>query len=167
MLRDPARGPRSERSPTAGACLVAEDLAEVDGGLLVSQRAVERERLRQPGRQVRDRFGVTCLGAPDMTNRVAHRPMISRPSPAMTDSVFTRVASRGEMGSRPLRGSVPRVRLRLEAQPGPRPAEIALARGVVLQHATRGAQRAEDVARNNAHDAHHHLWDIDRILRAG
>jgi hypothetical protein len=43
---------------------------------------------------------------------------------------------------------------------------MALAR-VVLQHATRGAQRAEDVARNNAHDAHHHLWDIDRILRAG
>jgi hypothetical protein len=58
------------------------------------------------------------------------------------------------------------VRLRLEAQSGPRPAEIALARGVVLQHATRGAQRAEDVARNNAHDAHHHLWDIDRTLRA-
>jgi hypothetical protein len=46
-------------------------------------------------------------------------------------------------------------------------AEMALARGVVLQHATRGAQRAEDVARNNAHDAHHHLWDIDRILRSG
>ncbi len=46
-------------------------------------------------------------------------------------------------------------------------AEVALARGVVLQHATRGAQRAEDVARNNAHDVHHHLWDIDRILRAG
>jgi hypothetical protein len=40
-------------------------------------------------------------------------------------------------------------------------------RGVVLQHATRGAQRAEDVARNNAHDAHHHLWDIDRTLRTG
>jgi hypothetical protein len=36
----------------------------------------------------------------------------------------------------------------------------------VLRHATRGAQRAEDVARNNAHDAHHHLWDIDRTLRA-
>ncbi|HEX3193326.1 MAG TPA: hypothetical protein VHS30_26480 [Streptosporangiaceae bacterium] len=25
---------------------------------------------------------------------------------------------------------------------------------------------SEDVARNNAHDAHHHLWDIDRTLRA-
>ena len=30
-----------------------------------------------------------------------------------------------------------------------------------------GRQRAEDVARNNAHDAHHHLWDIDRTLGAG
>jgi hypothetical protein len=43
--------------------------------------------------------------------------------------------------------------------------EAALAAGVVLQHAARGAQRAEDVARNNAHDAFHHLWDVDRILR--
>ena len=45
-------------------------------------------------------------------------------------------------------------------------AGTALASGVVLQHATRGPQRAEDVARNNAHDAHHHLWDVTRILRA-
>jgi len=45
-------------------------------------------------------------------------------------------------------------------------AETALAAGLVLQHATRGPQRAEDVARNNAHDAHHHLWDIARILHA-
>jgi hypothetical protein len=35
---------------------------------------------------------------------------------------------------------------------------------VALRHATRGVQRAEDVARNNAHDSHHHLWDINRIL---
>lgn len=35
---------------------------------------------------------------------------------------------------------------------------------VVLQHATRGPQRADDVARNNAHDAAHHMWDIRRIL---
>ncbi|MEO3978603.1 DinB family protein [Streptomyces sp. CAU 1734] len=42
----------------------------------------------------------------------------------------------------------------------------ALADGVVLEHAGRGAQRAEDVARNNAHDATHHLWDIRRILAA-
>ncbi|MFI0424172.1 hypothetical protein [Spongiactinospora sp. 9N601] len=41
----------------------------------------------------------------------------------------------------------------------------ALAAGVVLRHATRGAQRAEDVARNNAHDGHHHVWDVERILR--
>ena len=40
----------------------------------------------------------------------------------------------------------------------------ALDAEVVLRHATRGAQRAEDVARNNAHDGHHHLWDIRRIL---
>jgi hypothetical protein len=40
----------------------------------------------------------------------------------------------------------------------------ALQDGVVLQHATRGAQRAEDVARNNAHDGYHHAWDIERIL---
>ena len=41
----------------------------------------------------------------------------------------------------------------------------ALAAGTVLQHATRGTQRAEDIARNNAHDGQHHLWDVDRILR--
>ena len=40
----------------------------------------------------------------------------------------------------------------------------ALDHGVVLQHAARGIQRAEDVARNNAHDAYHHAWDIERIL---
>jgi hypothetical protein len=40
----------------------------------------------------------------------------------------------------------------------------ALGHGVVLQHAARGAQRAEDVARNNAHDGYHHAWDIQRIL---
>jgi hypothetical protein len=36
---------------------------------------------------------------------------------------------------------------------------------VVLRHATRGLQRAEDIARNNAHDGHHHVWDIRRILQ--
>src|SRR5215470_17584318 len=171
MLRDPSRGPRGDRSSTAGACLVAEDLAEVDGRLLISQRAVEgrrppgrqrdqravpggrpllegahqsaadaaaallaayedlldparrpvgvegevpetqqvpqwslpvggqqqagvavreqrrvaeaepgpgeRERLRQPGGQVRDRIRVTSLGRPDLANRVAHRPMMA------------------------------------------------------------------------------------------
>ncbi|MFC1437407.1 hypothetical protein ABUW04_03985 [Streptacidiphilus sp. N1-10] len=41
----------------------------------------------------------------------------------------------------------------------------ALEGGIVLRHATRGVQRAEDVARNNAHDGHHHAWDIERILQ--
>jgi hypothetical protein len=40
----------------------------------------------------------------------------------------------------------------------------ALDAGVVLEHAARGIQRAEDVARNNSHDAAHHAWDIQRIL---
>ena len=35
---------------------------------------------------------------------------------------------------------------------------------VVLLHATRGEQRARDIAGNNAHDAHHHVWDIARSL---
>ncbi|WP_431953413.1 hypothetical protein [Actinacidiphila sp. bgisy167] len=41
----------------------------------------------------------------------------------------------------------------------------ALEEGIVLRHATRGVQRAEDVARNNAHDGYHHAWDVTRILR--
>lgn len=40
----------------------------------------------------------------------------------------------------------------------------ALEQNVVLEHADRGLLRAEDVARNNAHDAAHHAWDIERIL---
>jgi hypothetical protein len=43
--------------------------------------------------------------------------------------------------------------------------QTALAAEVVLQHATRGPQRAADVARNNAHDVHHHFWDVERILK--
>lgn len=42
----------------------------------------------------------------------------------------------------------------------------AVAQDVVLWHAGRGIQRATDVARNNAHDAYHHVWDIERILAA-
>ncbi|RMI13608.1 DinB family protein [Cellulomonas triticagri] len=42
--------------------------------------------------------------------------------------------------------------------------EEALAADVVLDHATRGPQSAADVARNNAHDALHHLHDVQRIL---
>lgn len=43
----------------------------------------------------------------------------------------------------------------------------ALEEKVVLHHATRGEQRAEDIARNNSHDLSHHLWDLDQILRSG
>lgn len=39
----------------------------------------------------------------------------------------------------------------------------ALVERVELHHATRGVQRAEDIARNNCHDAYHHLWDIRRL----
>ncbi|WP_432536825.1 hypothetical protein [Kineococcus arenarius] len=35
---------------------------------------------------------------------------------------------------------------------------------VVLLHPARGPQRAVDVTGNNAHDAHHHAWDIARSL---
>ncbi len=41
---------------------------------------------------------------------------------------------------------------------------LALGRDVVLLHASRGEQRASDVVRNNAHDAHHHTWDIRRSM---
>lgn len=43
---------------------------------------------------------------------------------------------------------------------------LAVPADVVLLHATRGPQRTIDVARNNAHDAYHHGWDIERTLRA-
>jgi hypothetical protein len=42
----------------------------------------------------------------------------------------------------------------------------ALAAGTELHHVDRGRQSAEDVARNNAHDASHHLWDIGRIYES-
>jgi hypothetical protein len=41
---------------------------------------------------------------------------------------------------------------------------LALEQRLVLIHAGRGEQRAADVARNNAHDAYHHEWDIRRSL---
>lgn len=34
----------------------------------------------------------------------------------------------------------------------------------VLQHRSRGVQTAHDVVQNNAHDAHHHVWDVRRTL---
>jgi hypothetical protein len=42
--------------------------------------------------------------------------------------------------------------------------ELGRRAGTVLLHATRGKQQVEDVASNNAHDAHHHGWDISRSL---
>lgn len=44
--------------------------------------------------------------------------------------------------------------------------DAALEERIVLQHATRGPQHAADVARNNCHDAVHHLWDVRRIAAA-
>ncbi|GJF31310.1 hypothetical protein KNE206_40100 [Kitasatospora sp. NE20-6] len=65
-------------------------------------------------------------------------------------------------------GSVPAAAalwsLPIAADAWARSVSAALEEQVVLRHAKRGPQRAEDVARNNAHDAVHHLWDIRRIL---
>jgi len=41
---------------------------------------------------------------------------------------------------------------------------LALARDAVLLHAGMGEQRVADVARNNAHNAHHHACDIRRSM---
>jgi len=41
---------------------------------------------------------------------------------------------------------------------------LALERDVVLLHARRGEQLVTDIARNNAHDAYHHGWDIRRSI---
>jgi hypothetical protein len=43
---------------------------------------------------------------------------------------------------------------------------MALIACTELHHSDRGRQSAENVARNNAHDASHHLWDIGRIISA-
>jgi hypothetical protein len=42
--------------------------------------------------------------------------------------------------------------------------DLASHADVVLQHAGRGEQRVDDVISNNAHDAFHHGWDIQRSL---
>lgn len=41
---------------------------------------------------------------------------------------------------------------------------LAVDEDVVLVHPERGQQTALDIARTNAHDAHHHEWDIRRSL---
>jgi hypothetical protein len=42
--------------------------------------------------------------------------------------------------------------------------DLATHAEVVLRHAGRGEQRVDDVVSNNAHDAFHHGWDIQRSL---
>ena len=41
---------------------------------------------------------------------------------------------------------------------------LAVDKRVVLLHPERGEQSTLDVARNNAHDTHHHEWDVRRSL---
>jgi hypothetical protein len=43
--------------------------------------------------------------------------------------------------------------------------DLAIEEDIVLVHPERGRQTVLDVARTNAHDAHHHEWDIRRCLR--
>ena len=38
--------------------------------------------------------------------------------------------------------------------------------GVVMLHADRGAMDVSDVVASNAHDSHHHRWDLTRILHS-
>ena len=42
--------------------------------------------------------------------------------------------------------------------------EVASQAGIVLLHPERGDQTVLDVCLNNAHDVHHHRWDIERTL---
>jgi hypothetical protein len=39
--------------------------------------------------------------------------------------------------------------------------------GVVVLHSARGAMDLSDVVASNAHDSHHHRWDLTRILYGG
>ncbi len=41
---------------------------------------------------------------------------------------------------------------------------LAVLKDVVFLHPDRGEQSTLDVARGNAHDTHHHEWDIRRSL---
>ena len=43
--------------------------------------------------------------------------------------------------------------------------EQAFDRDVVMVHSERGEQAVLDVVRSNAHDAAHHLWDVQRSLQ--
>jgi hypothetical protein len=43
--------------------------------------------------------------------------------------------------------------------------EEAAPANVVMVHSQRGEMQLFDVVASNAHDAHHHIWDLKRILR--
>jgi hypothetical protein len=44
---------------------------------------------------------------------------------------------------------------------------LAARAGVVLSHPERGELALLAVMRGNVHDAHHHAWDIERLLASG
>ncbi|GAA3954297.1 hypothetical protein GCM10023085_40990 [Actinomadura viridis] len=54
--------------------------------------------------------------------------------------------------------------LRLAVEAWTQAMDLAIESEVVLAHPERGAQPARNVARTNAHDAHHHGWDIKRTV---
>lgn len=56
--------------------------------------------------------------------------------------------------------------LRLAADAWGKAVAIAGEQGVMLAHPDRGPKTVSDIVRNNAHDAHHHAWDVERIGRA-
>jgi hypothetical protein len=45
-----------------------------------------------------------------------------------------------------------------------RAVEEATSAHVVMLHSERGAMEVSDVVASNAHDSHHHCWDLSRIL---
>jgi hypothetical protein len=47
-----------------------------------------------------------------------------------------------------------------------RAVEEAASASVVMLHSERGAMDVSDVVASNAHDSHHHCWDLARILHA-
>jgi hypothetical protein len=72
------------------------------------------------------------------------------------------LAQAREYNQVPVRGAL--CSLRSAAQDWAIAVALAAGENVVLRHANRGEQTVLDVARNNAHDAFHHGWDIARSL---
>jgi len=68
-------------------------------------------------------------------------------------------------GAVPVEGALWSVRLAAAAWE--EAVELGATGRVVLAHPERGPQTVSDVVRNNAHDAYHHAWDIERITRTG